>query len=177
MDGLPAPPMPISFMSERFSGLLAVVVLASVAAVAGQAVSAPAGPRRTSPGVTFKVEVNYVEVDASVFDRQGQFVSGLKREDFEIYEDGVQQDISAFTQVNLPIEKPEPLPLQATKAIPPDVVTNARPFDGRVYVIILDDKQTAALRTPAGEEGGRAVHQQLHGEQRHRRHRARPAGR
>ena len=100
------------------------------------------------PPVTFKVEVNYVEVDASVLDRQGQFVSGLKREDFDIYEDGVKQDISAFTQVNLPIEKPEPLPLQATKAIPPDVVTNARPFDGRVYVIILDDKQTAALRSP-----------------------------
>ena len=31
--------------------------------------------------------------------------------------------------------------------IEPDVVSNARPFDGRVYVIILDDKHTAALRS------------------------------
>jgi VWFA-related protein len=140
-------PEPISFMSIRFSGLIAAVVLASVAAAAARQ-SPAGGPPPDQSGVTFKVEVNYVEVDASVLDRQGQFVSGLKREDFDIYEDGVKQDISAFTQVNLPIEKPEPLPLQATKAIPPDVVTNARPFDGRVYVIILDDKQTAALRSP-----------------------------
>jgi VWFA-related protein len=120
---------------------LPAVLLAALA-------QAPAPSQSPQPPVTFKVEVNYVEVDASVVDRQGQFVSGLKREDFDIFEDGVKQDINAFTQVNLPIEKPEPLPLQATKAIPPDVVTNARPFDGRVYVIILDDKQTAALRTP-----------------------------
>src|SRR6478736_1896161 len=142
---LPAPSGCDFTMPTRVFGI-AAHALTSVAALAAR--QSPAGPPQDQPGVTFKVEVNYVEVDASVVDRQGQFVSGLKREDFDIYEDGARQDISAFTQVNLPIEKPEPLPLQATKAIPPDVVTNARPFDGRVYVIILDDKQTAALRSP-----------------------------
>ena len=52
--------------------------------------SPPASPPDQS-GVTFKVEINYVEVDASVFDRQGQFVSDLKREDFEVLEDGVRR--------------------------------------------------------------------------------------
>jgi hypothetical protein len=103
-------------MSKRFSGLVAAVVLASVAALAAR--QSPAGAPPDQSGVTFKVEVNYVEVDASVVDRQGQFVSGLKREDFDIYEDGVKQDVSAFTQVNLPIEKPEPLPLQAIVPAP-----------------------------------------------------------
>jgi VWFA-related protein len=125
---------------------------ASVAALLGTALLAQDAPSQQpasdQSAVTFKVEVNYVEVDAAVFDRQKQPVAGLKREDFEIYEDGVRQDVSAFTQVSIPIEKPEPLPVQATTAIEPDVVTNVKPFDGRLYVIILDDKQTQAFRSP-----------------------------
>jgi len=104
-------------------------------------------PASDQPAVTFKVEVNYVEVDAAVFDRQKP-VLGLKRDDFEIFEDGVRQEISAFTQVNIPIERPEPAPIQAKAVIEPDVVSNAKPFDGRLYVIILDDKQTQAFRAP-----------------------------
>ena len=104
-------------------------------------------PAPDQPAVTFKVEVNYVEVDAAVFDRQKP-VLGLKRDDFEIFEDGVRQEISAFTQVNIPIDRPEPAPIQAKTVIEPDVVSNAKPFDGRLYVIILDDKQTQAFRAP-----------------------------
>ena len=88
-------------------------------------------PASDQPAVTFKVEVNYVEVDAAVFDRQKP-VLGLKRDDFEIFEDGVRQEISAFTQVNIPIERPEPAPIQAKAVIEPDVVSNAKPFDGRL---------------------------------------------
>jgi VWFA-related protein len=104
-------------------------------------------PADEGPQVTFKVEVNYVEVDAAVFDRQGAFVSNLRRDDFEVFEDGVKQDVTAFTQVNIPIERAEPMPIQAKVPVEADVVTNARPFDGRVYVIVLDDKHTAAFRT------------------------------
>ncbi len=35
-------------------------------------------------------------------------------------------------------------------------MTNVSPFDGRVYVIILDDKQTAALRTPLVKKAARS---------------------
>ena len=105
-------------------------------------------PAEGAPQVTFKVEINYVEVDAAVFDRQGAFVSNLRRDEFEVLEDGVPQDVTAFTQVNIPIERAEPMPLQAKAPIEADVISNARPFDGRVYVIVLDDKHTAAFRTP-----------------------------
>jgi VWFA-related protein len=115
----------------------------------------PPQPAETESQVTFKVEINYVEVDAAVFDRQGAFVRDLKREDFEVLEDGVVQDVTAFTQVNIPIERAEPAPIQAKTAIEPDVISNARPFDGRVYVIILDDKQTAAFRTAQTRKAAR----------------------
>jgi VWFA-related protein len=126
-------------------GTLAGALIVTVLLAQDAPTQQPAGDQ---PAVTFKVEVNYVEVDAAVFDRQGQPVAGLKREDFEIFEDGVRQDVSTFTQVDIPIERPEPIPIQAKSVIEPDVVSNARPFDGRLYVIILDDKQTQSFRAP-----------------------------
>jgi VWFA-related protein len=126
-------------------GTLAGALIVTVLLAQDAPTQQPVGDQ---PAVTFKVEVNYVEVDAAVFDRQGQPVAGLKREDFEIFEDGVRQDVSTFTQVDIPIERPEPIPIQAKSVIEPDVVSNARPFDGRLYVIILDDKQTQSFRAP-----------------------------
>ena len=131
---------------RRFVSAAAVALAAIAALAAQQAPPTPPTPP-DQPAVTFKVAINYVEVDASVFDRDGQFVPNLKKEDFEVLEDGVRQDVTAFTQVNIPIERPEPPPLQAKTVIEPDVVSNVRPFEGRVYVIILDDKHTAALRS------------------------------
>lgn len=103
-------------------------------------------PINTQSAVTFRTEVNYVEVDAAVFGRDGKFVSDLRRDDFEVLEDGQPQDVTAFSLVNIPLERPEQ-PLFASHPIQPDVATNARPFDGRLYVLVLDDLHTAALRT------------------------------
>ena len=137
----------------RRLGLGLILAAAGGAALLAQSPGAQATPQGPPlqaplepPAVTFKLEVNYVEVDAAVFDRQGRFVPDLKRDDFEVLEDGAPQDVTSFTQVDIPIEKPEPLPLQTANAVEPDVVSNAKPFEGRVYVIILDDKHTAALR-------------------------------
>src|SRR5206468_6342667 len=43
--------------------------------------------------------------------------------------------------VDIPIEKLD-RPLFAASPIEPDVKTNERPFDGRVYVMIIDDLHT-----------------------------------
>ncbi len=128
--------------------LLAVSLLAAV--VARPAAQQPAsGQPNTAdqPPVTFRIEINYVEVDAAVFDRQGRFVNDLTRDDFQVLEEGVPQNVSAFSLVNIPIERAE-RPLFARTPIEPDVASNATPFEGRVYVLVLDDLQTAPLRTP-----------------------------
>jgi VWFA-related protein len=129
--------------------LLAAVSLLAALTVRPGAQQRPAEGQtgaNDQPAVTFRAEVNYVEVDAGVFDKDGRFVSDLRRDDFEVLEDGVRQNVSAFSLVNLPIERAE-RPLFARQPIEPDVVSNAKPFDGRVYVIVLDDLQTAAGRT------------------------------
>src|SRR6188474_1085621 len=95
------------------------------------------GQTQQAPGVTFQVEVNYVDVDVVVTDEQGQFVTGLTRNDFAVFEDGKPQKIDTFSLVDLPVEKPQDIVLEG-RVIPLDTRTNRKPFDGRVYVIVLD---------------------------------------
>ncbi len=103
-------------------------------------------PAPPQPPVTFKVEVNYVEIDAHVTDAQGRFVRSLSREDFQIIEDGKPQALTAFSMVDIPVARVDP-PLFSTTAIAPDVVTNRTPFEGRVFVLVLDDLHTRFTRT------------------------------
>ena len=98
-------------------------------------------PQAPQPPITFKSEVNYVEIDANVTDAQGTFVRGLTREDFQISEDGKPQDLTAFSMVDIPIEHVDP-PLFSKTPIVPDVVSNRAPFEGRVFVLVMDDLQT-----------------------------------
>jgi len=117
------------------------VLLAGAALDAGQ--NPPAQPPAAPPqqGPTFKVRVDYVEVDVVVTDRQGNLVRDLKKEDFQVLEDGKSQTISTFTMVDIPIERAD-RPLFAESPIEPDVKTNEKPFDGRVYVMVIDDLHT-----------------------------------
>jgi hypothetical protein len=46
-----------------------------------------------------RVDTTLVGVPVTVLDREGRFVPGLKREDFHIYEDGVEQQIAYFAPV------------------------------------------------------------------------------
>ena len=82
------------------------------------------------PPVTFRLEVNYVEVDAVVTDENGNFIDDLALSDFEVFEDEKVQEVSAFSLVNIPIERAERT-LVSSELIEPDVSSNERPFDGR----------------------------------------------
>ena len=138
------------------AGVLALFLLASLHSSAQQAVQ-PQSPTSaalkpsSSPAATFRLGVDYVEVDARVTDRHCHFVPGLSKNDFRLFQDGKVQTISAFSVVDIPVESAaqQPNPHSAPK---PDVVSNAEPFSGRPYVLVIDD-----LHTDAGQ-AGRAMH-------------------
>jgi VWFA-related protein len=135
-------PQPTYFMSR----LTAIVPLLTVVCLSAQ--QAPAPPR-ADPGqapMTFKVAVNYVEIDATVTDAQGNPVTDLTVEDFQLAEDQKPQTVTVFSHVALPVERPDPL-LSRVTAIEPDVRTNRREFDGRVFVLMLDDLHTNSSRS------------------------------
>jgi VWFA-related protein len=119
------------------------------------------GQAQQAPGVTFQVEVNYVDVDVVVTDDQGQFVTGLTRDDFTVFEDGKPQKIDTFSLVNLPVEKAQGVIVEG-RPIPADTRTNRKPFDGRVYVIVLDDLDVSALRSvPVRDAARRFVREHM----------------
>ncbi len=138
-----------SFPSRCCRFVLSALVIAAALAAAPRASQAPtpAQPDRQMPPVTFRVEVNYVEVDATVVDKKGGFVDDLKASDFQVFEDGKPQAVTSFGLVRIPLERPE-MPMFAKQPIEPDVQSNVRAFDGRVYLIVLDALHTSPMYTP-----------------------------
>jgi VWFA-related protein len=103
------------------------------------AASAQSAPRDPN---TFRTGIEAIEVDVRVVDSAGNPLRGLTKDDFELYEDGVRQDVRTFTAVDVPLA-----PLARTTALEPDVQTNRRPFEGRLYVLVLDDLHTHPLQS------------------------------
>lgn len=52
---------------------------------------------------TIRVAVNLVLIDATVKTKDGQIMSNLKKEDFEVREDGVAQNLEVFSRDELPL--------------------------------------------------------------------------
>ena len=126
--------------------------LAAVTLLLG--VSGAAQAPQTPPAVTFQVEVNYVDVDAIVTDANGDFVTGLTRDDFEVFEDGKPQKVEMFSYVELPVERPDRFAVLG-RPVSTDARSNARAFDGRVYVLVLDDVDISPLRTSVVKRSAR----------------------
>ena len=122
---------------------IAILLSTFLVAVAGHA-----GERSSvqQPAATFKADVNLVEVHAVVTDSRGEFVRDLTRDDFEIYESGRLQTPSVFQLVDLP----SAVLARDTTELPrvePDVRMTSPRFEGRLYVLVLDDLHTSALRS------------------------------
>ena len=131
-------------MNGRLRATALLLLLTGTVLVAGQAPAGQPAPAQQGPETpTFKVQVDYIEVDAFVTDQQGRFVRNLKKEDFEVFEDGKRQTVSAFTLVDIPVERAV-RPLFAAQPIEPDVRTNARPFDGRIYIVVLTTHRSSS---------------------------------
>src|SRR5881394_1366413 len=127
-------------MIRHLRPLVVMVLAAGVVVSAGQSPAGGQAPTGQQPP-TFRVAVDYVEVDALVTDARGNYVRDLKKEDFQVFEDGKPQAVTNFALIDIPIERGE-RPLFAKQPIEPDVKSNERPFDGRIYVMLLDEAHT-----------------------------------
>jgi VWFA-related protein len=122
---------------------LALTVAANIALMS----QAPTQAQRPAPAATgqqqptFRVAIDFVNMDAIVRNQQDQFVADLTKNDFEIYEDGVKQDIQSLTLVHggrvHNLQAPPPASAQEGIILPP-----SRPRSdtaGRIFLIIVDD--------------------------------------
>jgi Ca-activated chloride channel family protein len=74
---------------------------------AGQQQPSPTQPRPPSPPAdqppSFRAGIELVSLNVTVTDGASRYVTDLQANDFEVYEDGVQQEVTLFTRGNLPI--------------------------------------------------------------------------
>ena len=111
-------------MKKFAAGLLSASLLLALAAVPGKA-QAPTGPQTGPPpqqnppppsttqqapppqaqtgGVSISVEVPLVTVEVAATTNNGDIITGLKRENFRVYEDGVPQQVTNFAPSDSPI--------------------------------------------------------------------------
>ncbi|HKB09370.1 MAG TPA: VWA domain-containing protein [Vicinamibacterales bacterium] len=85
--------------------VLAGVLIASgvVRAVADQAPGAQGAAGQQPPQVPFRAGVELVSLNVTVTDGTQKYVTDLTPEDFNVFEDGVKQEVTFFNKTNLPI--------------------------------------------------------------------------
>src|SRR5688572_8960959 len=108
----------------------------------------PAAPPQTQQGQpqpTFRAGINYVAVDVIVTDRRDNPVVDLRKEEFEVFEDGKPQPIEEFRLVKIDATaKPgDPVPRRIRSR--DDEQAEASREDVRVFAILLDDYHTRKL--------------------------------
>src|ERR1700739_4960265 len=63
----------------------------------------PAGKADTGPRANIRVDTTLVPIPVSVTDPLRRFVTGLDKEDFKVYEDKVEQEISHLSSEDSPV--------------------------------------------------------------------------
>ncbi len=128
--------------SKRFA-----IALAAAAALASVALSAQ-GQGQQAPKIdivpqqpTFRTAVNLVTTDVIVRDGKGQFVSDLKPEEFEVYEDGVHQKLVSMVLVHggrtyNTLTATPPAQQEGIILPPPRPANDAA---GRIMILFVDD--------------------------------------
>ena len=105
------------------------------------------GPEEVSEGDIVRVNTTLVSIPVSVSDRDGKYIPNLRKEDFRVWEDGIEQQVAYFAST----EKPFTVALVidtsgSTREKLLDIQDAAMAFvnqlraDDRVMVISFDDK-------------------------------------
>src|SRR5215203_2362616 len=146
------------FFSRRMLCAVGVSVTACLASLVAQSPPAqqtpaqppaqqtPAPPKQQPPAGTQPREVirralDIITTDVMVRDNSGQFVADLNKDEFEVYEDGVKQDVQSFVLTHggrvYNQTLPTPPKQQPGIILPPSRPTNDAA--GRIFVIFVDD--------------------------------------
>jgi Ca-activated chloride channel homolog len=85
----------------KFRGMLLAALAAAAAAfpflVRAQQPQAPSGQP------SFRTAIDVVSMNVTVTDQASHYITDLTEKDFEVYEDGVKQDLTIFNRSNLPV--------------------------------------------------------------------------
>ena len=114
------------------------IALAAICALlpGGPLITAQQSTAQDQPRPTFRTEANYIRVDVYATTRDGTLVTDLRREDFELLEDGVSQNIDQFSPIE--IRTGNVSPTRSDPRTPEDSRQAATEPRARVFVLFLD---------------------------------------
>jgi VWFA-related protein len=143
----------VAFALAAGAGLLSFGDAVGVEARAA-AQAAPAAPQAAPQQPTFRVAVDLVTTDVIVRDQRDQFVSDLKPDEFEVFEDGVKQNIVSLVLTHggrvFNVQAPPPAAAPEGIILPPARPTNDAA--GRVFLIFIDDLHLDFRMTPRARD-------------------------
>jgi VWFA-related protein len=127
----------------RYAAAIAAAMLVMPATGHMAAVQNP--PKPAQPPVksdqVIRAGVELITTDVIVRDGRGQFIADLKKDEFEIYEDGVRQQVVSFILTHggrvYNVAAPPPPPPMEGIILPPPRPTNDAA--GRIFMIFVDD--------------------------------------
>jgi Ca-activated chloride channel homolog len=105
------------------------------------------GPEEVGEGDIIRVSTTLVSIPVSVMDRDGKYIPNLSKEDFRVWEDGVEQQVAYFASTEKPFTVALLLDTSGSTRFKLDEIQNAaitfvnqlRPED-RVMVVSFDDR-------------------------------------
>ena len=122
---------------------------------------------------TVRVSTNLITVPAEVMDRSGRYIAHLRKQDFRVFENGVEQDLAYFASVEQPftvallldVSGSTQTRLQAIRTAANEFIKRLRPndrlllisFDGKINVlteaVTLNELRKKKLRLNALNDG------------------------
>ena len=113
----------------------------------GASSSKDASPEEVGEGDIVRVETTLVSIPVSVMDRDGKYIPDLRKEDFHVWEDGVEQRVAYFASIEKPFTVALLIDTSGSTRFKLDEIQNAaitfveqlRP-DDRVMVVSFSDK-------------------------------------
>ena len=126
-------------LAVSVAGLALVAVLPAQEQTPAQPkAAAPQDPPAAAAGQpVFRAGINFVRVDVIVTDKQGNPVSDLKQEDFDVLEDNKPQKVETFRLVKIDMTSPAYTP-RAIRTREDEEVA-AADESSRIFVFFLDD--------------------------------------
>lgn len=125
----------VSFVTAAALAVAGAMVTAVYpSAGSGQDPSAGSGQDQQE-GYRFRSSVELINVTATVTDDHGRFVSGLRQEDFIVYEDDQAQTVSHFSNERVPVSLG--IALDTSGSMTPDKMSSARGAISRFFSDLL----------------------------------------
>ena len=146
-----------------WSAAVWVVLVGGLSAQAPAPAQAPADSTQTP---TFRIQIDAVTMDVIVKDANGRFIPDLSKDEFEILEDGVKQDVASLTVVSggraTNVLEAAPLAPPEGVILPP--IRRVNDTSGRIFLLFVDDlhlqfHQSGRVRSLFQKIGKELIHE------------------